>query len=258
MNFLARAVHDFRTPLTAVNGYCGMMLSGQLGPLTLEQQEVLGRTLHSIRRLGRLATALFQWSSGVRVGLRPQIREADIEECCRQAFHEIQPLANEKNIAVEMDYTRAILQFRNAIQTMPGDAKPLLSARPDLSAAGNPSPAAGCFRRASINPRHAAAQPEMADLLATATTHPRSPMHNGARRKWIEECRRLEHPRPYRNAARQTGRGGRPFRTGAQSPSGGLTSAALMMRTKLAEGDVKARSCSNVTGRRPGQPRWHW
>jgi signal transduction histidine kinase len=103
MNFLARAVHDFRTPLTAVNGYCGMMLSGQLGPLTLEQQEVLGRTLHSIRRLGRLATALFQWSSGVRVGLRPQIREADIEECCRQAFHEIQPLANEKNIAVEMD-----------------------------------------------------------------------------------------------------------------------------------------------------------
>ncbi len=103
MNFLARAVHDFRTPLTAVNGYCGMMLSGQLGPLTLAQQEVLGRTLHSIRRLGRLATALFQWSSGVRVGLRPQIQEADIEECCRQAFHEIRPLANEKSIAVEMD-----------------------------------------------------------------------------------------------------------------------------------------------------------
>ncbi len=103
MNFLARAVHDFRTPLTAVNGYCGMLLSGQLGPLALAQQEVLARTLHSIRRLSRLATALFQWSSGVRVGLQPDIREADIEECCRQALHEIRPLAEEKSILVELD-----------------------------------------------------------------------------------------------------------------------------------------------------------
>jgi signal transduction histidine kinase len=103
MNFLARAVHDFRTPLTAVNGYCGLLLSGQLGPLTGPQQEVLERTLHSVRRLGRLATALFQWSSGVRVGLQSKIREADIEECCRQALYEINPLAAAKNIAVDLD-----------------------------------------------------------------------------------------------------------------------------------------------------------
>jgi signal transduction histidine kinase len=37
MNFLARAVHDFRTPLTAVNGYCGLLLSEQLGPLSATQ-----------------------------------------------------------------------------------------------------------------------------------------------------------------------------------------------------------------------------
>jgi signal transduction histidine kinase len=102
MNFLARAVHDFRTPLTAVNGYCGLLLSGQFGPLTLAQQEVLDRTLHSIRRLSRLATALFQWSSGLRVGLESRIREADIEECCRQALHEIRPLADEKSISVDL------------------------------------------------------------------------------------------------------------------------------------------------------------
>jgi signal transduction histidine kinase len=103
MNFLARAVHDFRTPLTAVNGYCGLLLSGQFGPLTVAQQEVFDRTLHSIRRLSRLATALFQWSSGLRAGLQSQIREADIEECCRQALHEIRPLADEKSISVDLD-----------------------------------------------------------------------------------------------------------------------------------------------------------
>ena len=79
MNFLARAVHDFLTPLTAVNGYCGLLLSGEFGPLSAAQQEVLDRTLHSVRRLSRLATALFQWSSGLR------------------------PLADEKTISVELD-----------------------------------------------------------------------------------------------------------------------------------------------------------
>ena len=103
MNFLARAVHDFRTPLTAVNGYCGLLLSGEFGPLTASQQEVLERTLHSIRRLSRLATALFQWSSGLRVGLQSRMREADIEECCRQALHEVRPLAEEKSITVDLD-----------------------------------------------------------------------------------------------------------------------------------------------------------
>ena len=103
MNFLARAVHDFRTPLTAVNGYCGLLLSGQFGPLNVAQQEVLDRTLHSIRRLSRLATALFQWSSGLRAGLQSEIREADIEECCRQALHEIRPLAGEKSISIGLD-----------------------------------------------------------------------------------------------------------------------------------------------------------
>ena len=34
-NFLARALHDFRAPLTALNGYCGLLLEGLLGPRSL-------------------------------------------------------------------------------------------------------------------------------------------------------------------------------------------------------------------------------
>ncbi len=101
-NFLARAVHDFRTPLTAVTGYSGMLLSGQLGPVNLAQREVLERTLYSTRRLSRLAAALFHWSVGSQVGLQPHA-ESDIEECCRRAVHEMRPLAGEKSISVEVD-----------------------------------------------------------------------------------------------------------------------------------------------------------
>lgn len=103
MNFLARAVHDFRTPLTAVNGYCGLLLSGELGPLNASQQEVLTRTLQSTRRLTRLASALFQWSSGAEARLEPQTSSGHIEECCRKALHEVRPLAKEKNICVELE-----------------------------------------------------------------------------------------------------------------------------------------------------------
>jgi signal transduction histidine kinase len=39
----------------------------------------------------------------LRVGLQSQIREADIEECCRQALHEVRPLADEKSISVDLD-----------------------------------------------------------------------------------------------------------------------------------------------------------
>jgi len=103
MNFLARAVHDFRTPLTAVHGYCGLLLSGELGPVTDEQREVLERTVESVGRLSRLATVLFQWSARVPAGGQAHIREADIGECCRQALHEIRPLAGERNIAIDLD-----------------------------------------------------------------------------------------------------------------------------------------------------------
>src|SRR5215469_6477838 len=36
-DFLAKAVHDFRAPLTAASGYCGLLLGDELGALTDQQ-----------------------------------------------------------------------------------------------------------------------------------------------------------------------------------------------------------------------------
>src|SRR5437868_10317967 len=90
-NFLARAVHDFRAPLTAIDGYCGLILGQQLGPITEEQQEVLERMQHSIKRLSRMATAMFQLSVGRQIEKRPNLQRGDIEACIEQAMHEITP-----------------------------------------------------------------------------------------------------------------------------------------------------------------------
>jgi len=105
-NFLARAVHDFRTPLTAINGYCGLLLGPQLGPLNTVQSDVLQRMQLSIRRLSRMATAMFQLSTGRQIEKRPNRQMADIEACVNQALHEIMPFAGTKNISVNLQWSQ--------------------------------------------------------------------------------------------------------------------------------------------------------
>jgi signal transduction histidine kinase len=101
-NFLARAVHDFRAPLTAIDGYCGLLLGEQLGPISDEQHEVLERMQHSVRRLSRMATAMFQLSVGRQIEKRPNLQKGDIEACIDQAIHETTPATEAKHIRLSM------------------------------------------------------------------------------------------------------------------------------------------------------------
>jgi signal transduction histidine kinase len=105
-NFLARALHDFRAPLTAISGYCGLLLNEALGGLTEEQREVLLRMQHSTKRLSRMTSAMFQLSVGRRVKKRPNLTETDIRECIDQALHETAPMADGKSIAVSVDLSQ--------------------------------------------------------------------------------------------------------------------------------------------------------
>ncbi len=103
-SFLTRAVHDFRTPLTAISGYCGLLLTEQLGPLTSEQKDVLERTLHSAKRLSRMATAMFELGvAHHREGVMPVLMPGDIRDCIDQALHELAHLIDEKHLAVSVD-----------------------------------------------------------------------------------------------------------------------------------------------------------
>ena len=103
--FLARAVHDFRAPLTALSGYCGLLLSEPLGPLTEGQREILRRMQNSSKRLSRMANAMFQLSVGRHVKRRPELRAGDIRESLEQALHEITPFADDKGIAIRTELT---------------------------------------------------------------------------------------------------------------------------------------------------------
>lgn len=102
-HFLTRAVHDFRAPLTATGGYCGLLLSEALGPVTDQQKEVLRRMQHSIKRLSRMASAMFELGVARHEKRQLDLRPGDIRERIEQAVHEITPLADEKNISISVE-----------------------------------------------------------------------------------------------------------------------------------------------------------
>jgi signal transduction histidine kinase len=101
-NFLARVAHDFRAPLTSIGGYCGLLLSGQLGALDGRQREVLQRMGQSAERLSRLASAVVDVAAGRNLRPALQLEEADIQGCVRQVLHEIAPIAASKQLQVSV------------------------------------------------------------------------------------------------------------------------------------------------------------
>ena len=102
-NFLARAIHDFRAPLTAVTGYCGLLLGEDVGPLTEEQREVVDRMHHSAKKLSRMASAMFQLSIAPHVEAHVDLQCAEIRDCIDHALNEILSAAGEKRITITAD-----------------------------------------------------------------------------------------------------------------------------------------------------------
>jgi len=102
-NFLAHSVHDFRAPLTAVQGYCSLLLDGQLGQLSAEQLKVLERMQRSVRRLSRLTAGMFQMSVGPQAPRKPNRRDGDVQACIAQAVHEVKPVLESKYIDLRVE-----------------------------------------------------------------------------------------------------------------------------------------------------------
>jgi signal transduction histidine kinase len=103
-NFLGRALHDFHAPLSALSGYCGLLLEEKIGFLSHEQKLIIERMQHSIRRLSRMSKAMLQLSVGHRASLQPALRPGDIRECAEQALYEIHGLASEKGLQLDVDF----------------------------------------------------------------------------------------------------------------------------------------------------------
>jgi signal transduction histidine kinase len=102
-NFLARSIHDIRVPLTAIQGYCGMLLAGQVGTIDLEQTRILERMQRSVSRLCRLVEAMMDLGTGSPSANNLTLEPANIEACAHQAVYEILPSVQRKQIRLRVD-----------------------------------------------------------------------------------------------------------------------------------------------------------
>jgi signal transduction histidine kinase len=102
-NFIARSLHDFRAPLTAVSGYCGLLLEQQLGDLATEQRDILERMQRSAKRLSHMANAMFQLSIAHNIERPLNLQKIDIRECISQAVSEITPFIEDKRLALNLE-----------------------------------------------------------------------------------------------------------------------------------------------------------
>jgi signal transduction histidine kinase len=99
-NFLARALHDLRAPLTALHGYCGLLADGEIGVVNSHQAELLQRMRSSTQRMARLVSSMFELSVAGRVERKLNLELGDIEACLNQALHDVSPFLQEKQIFV--------------------------------------------------------------------------------------------------------------------------------------------------------------
>jgi len=104
-NFWARAAHDLRAPLTAASGYCELLTEAQMGPLNANQQELLNRMQHSLRKLNRMASAMFQLTAGRQLERKYELKRADIEGSIQRSIDEIEFFASEKNLLITSEIT---------------------------------------------------------------------------------------------------------------------------------------------------------
>jgi signal transduction histidine kinase len=100
--FLSRSLHELRSPLTSLNGYCGLLLEHELGELTARQHMVISRMRHSVQRLSRIVSAMFDLTVGQNIASSPTFSNGDCGSCVEQAVHELDPQFQERGLRVDV------------------------------------------------------------------------------------------------------------------------------------------------------------
>jgi len=102
-NFLSRALHDFRSPLTALQGYCEILIHQSAGPLDPDQIDLLQRMQHSIGRLSKMSRAMFELSVRHNAERKPSLIKTTIDACIQNSVQQIMPIAQNREISVTVD-----------------------------------------------------------------------------------------------------------------------------------------------------------
>jgi two-component system phosphate regulon sensor histidine kinase PhoR len=103
-DFVANVSHEFKTPLTAIQGFSETLLGGAIDD-PQNRERFLGIILEHSRRLARLTDDLLKLSSMDADRLELEIRRVSVSELIESCLETTQHRAAEKEIQVELDQT---------------------------------------------------------------------------------------------------------------------------------------------------------
>ncbi len=101
--FISLASHQLRTPLSTINWYCELLLSGDAGNVTDEQKKFIQEAYQGSQRLSKLVNALLNVSR-IETGnymIEPEM--VDIVRLTRSILDESKPMIDEKKLRVVLE-----------------------------------------------------------------------------------------------------------------------------------------------------------
>ena len=101
--FISTVSHELRTPLTSISGSLGLILGGATGPLTQKTTQMLDIARRNTDQLRRLIDDLLDIEKLVTGNMTIDASVQDLESAVRVALEEIQPLANQHSIEIQLN-----------------------------------------------------------------------------------------------------------------------------------------------------------
>jgi len=144
-NFLAKATHELRTPVTVIKGYHRILLDGRLGDLLPQQKEVLLESEQSCARLIRIVNSLLDFSRIEAGKLELIYQDYDLTSNARLVVGQIKDSANKKDLHLRVKIDKDVPRLNcdrekinqvltnlldNAIKFTPAGGRVSLSAWP--------------------------------------------------------------------------------------------------------------------------------
>ena len=97
-DFLSNVSHEFKTPLTSIQGYSQLILDGTLGEVNEQQQKAVETVLRNSERLRRLVDSLLYLSRAQSGKLSYSFEKLDIKDILDHAVQDLALQAASKNI----------------------------------------------------------------------------------------------------------------------------------------------------------------
>ncbi|MET0647473.1 MAG: ATP-binding protein [Pyrinomonadaceae bacterium] len=144
--FLALTTHDLRSPLTVISGVINFFTSGRLGDMTAEQKNMVAMMERNTQNLIELVNDLLDASKLESGTMRLDFSTIELLGLVNELCQQMQPLASEKEIALEVDVPEGLPTLRadraklrrvlvnlvsNAVKFTPRGGRVSLSAAPE-------------------------------------------------------------------------------------------------------------------------------